>query len=69
MLFQQNNNIIIKSSMYELEIHRNRISELEKNCESYEKKLSGLQEQQNFYLVMKRDYKQFYDLARKSMEK
>lgn len=49
MLFQQNNNIIIKSSMYELEIHRNRIIELERNCQVFEKKLSSLQEQQNFY--------------------
>jgi len=31
MLFQQNNNVIIKSSMYEIEIHRSRISELEKH--------------------------------------
>ena len=49
MLFQQNNNVIIKSSMYELEIHRNRIIELERNWQSFEKKLSSLQEQQNFY--------------------
>ena len=35
--------------MYELEIHRNRIIELERNCQVFEKKLSSLQEQQNFY--------------------
>lgn len=42
--------------MYELEIHRNRISELEKHCDAFEKRLSGLQEQQNFYMIMKKEY-------------
>lgn len=50
-------------------MHRNRITELEKHCEAFEKKLAGLQEQQNFYMIMKKDYKKFYDIARKSMEK
>ena len=31
MIFQQNCNIVIKSSMYELEIHKNRINQLERN--------------------------------------
>jgi len=69
MLFQQNNNVIIKSSMYELEIHRNKISELDKHCNAFEKRLSGLQEQQNFYSIMKKDYLKYNELAKKSMEK
>jgi hypothetical protein len=69
MLFQQNNNVIIKSSMYELEIHRTRITELEKHTNAFEKRLAGLQEQQNFYTIMKKDYQKFCDLAKQSMEK
>lgn len=67
--FQQNYNIVIKSSMYELEIHRNRISELEEHCKAYETRLAGLQEQQNFYTIMKKDYQKFFKLAKESMEK
>ena len=51
--FQKNANVIIPSSLYEIEIHRNRIKELELHCQTYEKKVAQMLEQQNYYMLMK----------------
>lgn len=69
IIFHQNNKAITKSTMYELEIHKSRITELEQDNQAMKRKLLALQEQQNFFKIMKGDYAKFYDLARKSMEK